>query len=453
MKDQKILRVILFTVVFSILQMGILFSEDKLISQSGIIGIGGLTPDPISPLISIEKISMDIKFDGSVYETVIEYKINNKGKASDVLANFPVFYLKESLTMLSGYDDNSPWGHEQFFGFEVSLNGTNLPFIESTHALTEAEKTEYLSKDLTLNSSDTASAHWYGTTLPLPAKKTSTVKILFHSAIFYEDWDRNDVFFDSPGERQFYFTFKPSANFGNGVINAIDIKIDFNEAIKNGYALSTPGLKETKGITSFSLKNVDSKSAAPIKISWISALTSLPKNFLASRLKASAFQSITASSTLIPQNDFNYGLMNLLDNRLDTCWSEGVAGSGKGEWVELVMKPGYEVYWIGIANGYLKNTDTFKNNHLIKFLQVELTYDGGKIDSKIIQLPKKPLTKFNNNNIWDVVDIIRDLGNPGNPGQDIEKIKLKILDVYPTAKDEDACISEVYVMGAPVEVK
>jgi hypothetical protein len=38
----------------------------------------------------------------------------------------------------------------------------------------------------------------------------------------------------------------------------------------------------------------------------------------------------------------------LLDGRSDTAWIEGRSGVGKGEWIEIVFKPGAQIRGIGI---------------------------------------------------------------------------------------------------------
>lgn len=78
-----------------------------------------------------------------------------------------------------------------------------------------------------------------------------------------------------------------------------------------------------------------------------------------------------ASSALKPQKGNNYNNKNIYDLRYDTAWIEGVKGYGIGEYVEFNFPPKHpRITTIKIANGYIKDKSTWKNNSRVKQLKV-----------------------------------------------------------------------------------
>jgi hypothetical protein len=90
-------------------------------------------------------------------------------------------------------------------------------------------------------------------------------------------------------------------------------------------------------------------------------------------LRLKSGQSLWASSELVEKykdRTVRYSVKNLFDDRIDTCWSEGVNGNGGGESITIVVNK--DISRIGIINGNAANPEIFKKNNRIKKLKCRL---------------------------------------------------------------------------------
>lgn len=81
--------------------------------------------------------------------------------------------------------------------------------------------------------------------------------------------------------------------------------------------------------------------------------------------------SIKTSSTLPRQGKHDYKAANMLDSASRTAWSEGVEGSGVGEWIEFTITSNFNIgnSW-QIGNGYKASKDLWQANNRIKKMKV-----------------------------------------------------------------------------------
>jgi hypothetical protein len=81
--------------------------------------------------------------------------------------------------------------------------------------------------------------------------------------------------------------------------------------------------------------------------------------------------TVSSSSSLTSQGGYSYNANNLTDRNDITAWSEGVEGSGAGEWVEFTIAGQYVIgsSW-GISNGYIKNKTSWADNNRVKKMKV-----------------------------------------------------------------------------------
>ncbi len=141
--------------------------------------------------------------------------------------------------------------------------------------------------------------------------------------------------------------------------------------------------------------------------------------------------SAYASSYLDSINKNTYYPENAFDGDLDTCWCEGVKGSGIGEsiWIrssENVLMKGFRIW-----NGYQKSKETYYNNNRVK--QLGIYADGVKLGS------------------WELSDSYSE--DEDNVEYDIldeyvvaSRIEFVIEDVYNGAKYDDTCIANIMVL-------
>jgi hypothetical protein len=134
-----------------------------------------------------------------------------------------------------------------------------------------------------------------------------------------------------------------------------------------------------------------------------------------------------ASSTLPPAGSNSYGVTNLLDGDLATCWAEGVSGDGVGESVRLGLSQPTTLSKIEIANGYQKDERRFLGNPRIKLLRVEFS-DG-------------TATEFN---LHDDVGF-QSITPPDLP---VDWVEFTIGSTYPGNTWEDTSVSEIRLYGA-----
>jgi hypothetical protein len=168
---------------------------------------------------------------------------------------------------------------------------------------------------------------------------------------------------------------------------------------------------------------------------------SLP-DFLVSEIKA---------GSELKSADQRYAPWNVYDNNSATAWVEGVSGPGIGQTLSFDLNPwyhdtssGYLVEQIGIINGYAKNQELFQANNRVKRLRIasvalfdyygvsangsaatdRTTLDFLLADTMEMQYIKFPKPLF------------------------MSELTLTILEVYPGAKYDDTCISEVHIFPA-----
>ena len=119
------------------------------------------------------------------------------------------------------------------------------------------------------------------------------------------------------------------------------------------------------------------------------------------------------------------------DGRRSTAWTEGVRGSGAGEWIKLTFPQPVEVHSVGLNVGFDSSADLFYKNNRIK--RATLVFSNGEQ----IELG------FADRRGMQTIPLVR------APGPNIETtfITIVIEEVFPGWKYDDTCLSEVEVLG------
>jgi len=137
---------------------------------------------------------------------------------------------------------------------------------------------------------------------------------------------------------------------------------------------------------------------------------------------------VSASSTHPPEGGVRYDAVNVRDQWESSAWSEGVEGSGAGEWLEMIPKAAKPLIDIRIKPGYQKTTDDglelFKANARPKKIRVELNGEH-RFDTEIPDREE------------EVVIPVRGYDKP------VKRIRLTFADVYPGELFEDLCVTGV----------
>lgn len=151
------------------------------------------------------------------------------------------------------------------------------------------------------------------------------------------------------------------------------------------------------------------------------------------------YQFNKVSSALKPQGEHEYGSKSISDLNYKTAWVEGVKGYGIGEYTIFEFQPGPRINEVIIANGYIKDKKTWKNNSRVKQLKMYLNNELFAIlnlqDVYAEQSFKVPVIGTKN----DLNKTISGI-----------KIKFEISAVYKGDKYDDTAITEIYFDGLDV---
>jgi hypothetical protein len=138
--------------------------------------------------------------------------------------------------------------------------------------------------------------------------------------------------------------------------------------------------------------------------------------------------TVKASSTLAPDGEIRYDAANVRETWEPKVWSEGAAGSGVGEWLELVPAAAKPLIDIRIEPGYQKKTDSgrdlFRANARPRKVRVELNGEH-RFDAEIPDREE------------EVVIPVRGYGKP------VRRVRLTFTEVYPGEFHEDLCVTSV----------
>lgn len=133
--------------------------------------------------------------------------------------------------------------------------------------------------------------------------------------------------------------------------------------------------------------------------------------------------TVSASSELTDSVN-TYKVEALFDGNKDTCWAEGVDGTGEGEYVEVWFTTPLYLTQIEFLNGYMKNEDVFKANGRIRKAELRFS-DGSSCEAN---LENSDMVSFESPVLTDY-------------------LKITILEAESGTKYADTCLSEIIMWG------
>ena len=150
--------------------------------------------------------------------------------------------------------------------------------------------------------------------------------------------------------------------------------------------------------------------------------------------------SAVASSELAPQQNKSYKASHLIDNNLNTCWVEGVSGTGEGEMIELDLGKKQTVYGLTIYNGYLESKYLYGINGKVSAVTVRAA--DGTVMQADLMIPvfdevKEPFESYERLGTENWISFDHPVYT--------DKITITIDDAVAGSKYEDTCISEIKV--------
>ena len=171
------------------------------------------------------------------------------------------------------------------------------------------------------------------------------------------------------------------------------------------------------------------------------------------------------SSTLKPQNGNYYGYASISDLSYATAWVEGIKGYGIGEYIEFKFPAKHpRITTIKIANGYIKDKTTWKNNSRVRQLKVYVNNTEFAIlnlkdvyAEQVFEIPTIGFEITYRGYNDDGTSWYKYKDENGNTFKSYNKeielgdtIRFEILSVYPGDKYDDTAITEIYFDGLDV---
>ncbi len=148
-----------------------------------------------------------------------------------------------------------------------------------------------------------------------------------------------------------------------------------------------------------------------------------------SRVEEVKMRFAEASSVLRPQlgrrpKDY-FSPRKAIDSNWDTCWSEGAEGPGDGEWIKVLWLTREAPSYVGILPGWAKTHARWKNNPRLKTVEIVLS-NGFEGVAHLKDEKKLQFFRLKNR-------------------QPAEWLQIKIREVYPGERFEDASVGEIKV--------
>lgn len=152
-----------------------------------------------------------------------------------------------------------------------------------------------------------------------------------------------------------------------------------------------------------------------------------PEMWLGLRYKVSA-------SSELKSPDHRYAAQNVMPTSLGKAWCEGVPGDGKGQWLELTLKPPIKFLTeldIEILPGYITTLDTYRKNNRPRKIAVYINDQRKPTVVTLEDYGRLQMFQFK------------------HPPWPLKKIRLKILEVYKGTQYQDTCITQVVLQDWP----
>ncbi|WP_282074163.1 NADase-type glycan-binding domain-containing protein [Maribacter aquivivus] len=171
------------------------------------------------------------------------------------------------------------------------------------------------------------------------------------------------------------------------------------------------------------------------------------------------------SSALQPQNGNLYDYSSISDLSYATAWVEGVEGDGIGEYVEFSFPAQHpRITTIKIANGYIKDKTTWKNNSRVRQLKVCVNNTEFAIlnlkdvyAEQVFEIPTIGFEITYRGYNDDGTSWYKYKDENGNTFKSYNKkiesgdtIRFEIISVYKGDKYDDTAITEIYFSGLDV---
>lgn len=396
-------------------------------------------------LITLETETLNVYLDGDRAGVYVTYLLMNNGPDDSVTFGFPIDVATEqTLNTPNGYDYVLSNSIEKF---EVEDGGKPVP-VEKTidEPLPDAQRPRGVGSEVKLI------RRWSLMTLKFQRGKHKSLSVNYRVTCAARDEGFEGDTLWKYGPRHFAYTFHPAATWGDGRVGSLSVALDTKWLRENDLAsvsgLIPPGSSDDAGVKHWEFNEQDLAKLPDLSFSYDPTALYQDRDVKKQLLDPAYLKTFTVSSSLPPSSGYQYGKEAMRDGDLRTAWVEGAKGPGLGETITLDFKGSY-LTELAFLNGYLADESLYHANARIKKLWVELELgEGAEPNEKTKQfevtLPDRSYKNFNPRFPFAAADWI--VQQPqGNAF--IDRVKLTILEVYPSQKCQDTAITEIYLCG------
>ncbi len=414
--------------------------------QTGVLGTGSASASTKHQHtdVTIENEALKIDLHPEFADVDVRYRMHNTGPKVDQDFFFPV----ERWGKNPDIDIQEATDIDQY---QISVDGTELKWTDVAGGKEESSET---SSGQFWQQNVSTIKGWKKSVIPFEQNQTREVAVHYRAGYAENDESVSDDLHIS--DATFAYSLSPAATW-KGPIGKGKIEINILHPEPENVSIKKPKNRFRKTSNThyeWQFENLKPGLADNIRIIAHSKYDSYPTGYSEEEIHRRASYVIrahqyfldhtdydaTASSTLSPQGERNYDVVNIRadpQREVQTPWAEGVDGDGIGESITLDVKRPLPLYGILIRPGYYESgeDDVWRKNNRVAALEITLNDEHTFTEN----IPDK---RFERPHLIRV----RDYTKPVN------KIKLVIKAVHPGTQSRDTCISLIE-LRAPLTKK
>jgi hypothetical protein len=326
--------------------------------------------------IRLREENLDITIvDGNEYRVKATYELDNGGREKKVLFGVPIIVKSRN-------DDPGPvpevavpvgLAEKQANSISLTLNSTRFPCGLSRQTAADAVKGAFKG----IQDDNYEIVTWCTAELLFPGEKRSTLVMEYSARMFSMDAFTSATNVPSHETRTLTYPFFPAGSW-KGMADSLRVTVNMEGSPYWSFTVERgPKAPKISGrAATWALANVDFRSLPDLVLAFpgeqLDKYRLLHWNRADNTERVAA--KVTASSTLADQGKANYRPINVMDDRPETAWCEGVAGPGRGEWLQLrpdkSINSSRVVEGLMITPGYVKNQRSYLSNGRVKRLRV-----------------------------------------------------------------------------------
>ncbi len=286
---------------------------------------------------------------------------------------------------------------------------------------------------------------WRFFTIEFGPGESKVLTISYSASAWFTDWYSPSSFLPGASPRTFRYDLSPAGFWGDGRIDTLNISVDAGLQGEIANSLKISGsyfLTGTGGKFEGHYLDQELGEQGIIGLEYDNSDEVLAKFIEERKLDHEYYEVISSSSELGSRSSPR----NMFDGSGSTWWSEGVNGSGAGEWAEVKFTRDIYVGAIFVVNGMMESAESFAANGKVLKLRVTdipLRRNVYTFDREVT-VPTAGYQPTNGGLLSETAELLLNLGEEG---QALNGIRFTILESEAGLKSDDTCISEIYILG------